>query len=278
MPSPDGPEITADDLRAVAHRALAVSHPPVMRYLPAGRVEVRDGVVMSAFVDLPGPIFNKATAFGPTPPEKVFAIAEAFFGGVPYGVMLDAETARPVEDAMRARGWILADEEPGMTLRPITAPPPAPAELTICRVADAAGLRDFWTLGGPILPEQAAAADPATNLMRYFNPSLACALDPDIALFVGYVDGRPVTSAALYRVEEIADIGAVATLPAYRRRGYGAAMTWAAVAEGVARGCSVAVLRATEMGYPVYRRMGFTTVCTIRIYVPPAAPGDPETR
>jgi len=51
-----------------------------------------------------------------------------------------------------------------------------------------------------------------------------------------------------------------------RRRGYGAAMTWAAIAEGVKRGCTAAALRATEMGESVYAAMGFVDVCTFRTY------------
>jgi predicted GNAT family acetyltransferase len=49
----------------------------------------------------------------------------------------------------------------------------------------------------------------------------------------------------------------VATPAPYRGRGYGAALTWAVLAEGAARGCTHGVLQASGAGYPVYRRMGF---------------------
>ena len=52
----------------------------------------------------------------------------------------------------------------------------------------------------------------------------------------------------------------MATPPEFRRRGYGAAATWAAIEVGAQRGCDHAVLQASEMGAPVYRRMGFVDV------------------
>lgn len=264
-----------DDLVQIAHRALAVTHPPQYRYLPNGRWKRRGDLWLSA-AGLPGPVFNKATVFNSaTTIEQVFAAAGDFFDGITtdYGVMLDANVASPVEDALRAAGWQLIDEEPGMVLAALPSTiPPSPPELTIRRVIDDVTLRDFWSVSAPpgTVDQDAVDApltDPFTDLTRYFNPSVACALDPEIGLFTGYVDGRAVATAAVYRADGIAEIGAVATRPDSRRRGYGAALTWAAVAEGAARGWTAAALRASELGYSVYLHMGFVTAATIRLYV-----------
>jgi hypothetical protein len=45
-----------------------------------------------------------------------------------------------------------------------------------------------------------------------------------------------------------------------RRRGYGEALTWAAVAGGQRAGCTIASLQASALGKPVYARMGFSDV------------------
>ena len=42
-----------------------------------------------------------------------------------------------------------------------------------------------------------------------------------------------------------------------RRRGIGEAITWHAVHVGAERGALIACLQASEMGAPVYERMGF---------------------
>jgi GNAT superfamily N-acetyltransferase len=262
-------------LRALAHRALEISHAPLQRYALDVRYEKREGIVFSRSTLLGGPHFNKITVFNlDLPAERVLALADEFFAGPgSYGVLIDADLGHPLEHLLRARDYRVDDEEPGMVLPSIPTPPAPPPNLTIRRVTDEVTLYGFWYANDPPppvpgRPREALAPEPFTNLTQFFNPSLACALDPDIALFAGYVDGRPVACSALYRVGEIAEIGAVGTMPAYRNRGIGAAMTWAAIAEGAARGCTTAALRASHMGFPVYRRMGFQTACTLRMYVP----------
>jgi GNAT superfamily N-acetyltransferase len=73
------------------------------------------------------------------------------------------------------------------------------------------------------------------------------------------------------RYTQVADLMGVVTRPARRRRGYGTAMTWAAVSAAQGMGCRAFVLTATDMGYPVYVKMGFAPVCTLRTYEPSEA-------
>ncbi|HEY7280486.1 MAG TPA: N-acetyltransferase, partial [Actinomycetota bacterium] len=56
-------------------------------------------------------------------------------------------------------------------------------------------------------------------------------------------------------------------------RGIGAALTAAAAAEGRERGYEVAVLGASELGYGVYERMGFTQACRDRVWALPMPKG-----
>ncbi len=50
------------------------------------------------------------------------------------------------------------------------------------------------------------------------------------------------------------------TLPDARRRGVGTAATWAAVVAGRAWGRDTIVLQSSEIGFSLYRAMGFRTV------------------
>jgi hypothetical protein len=54
----------------------------------------------------------------------------------------------------------------------------------------------------------------------------------------------------------------VATPPAHRRRGYGAALTARAVTDGLAAGAAWAWLQSSPPGYGIYARLGFRTVET----------------
>ena len=53
-----------------------------------------------------------------------------------------------------------------------------------------------------------------------------------------------------------------------RGRGLGAAVTWAAVHEGLRRGARFASLQAWPMGEPVYRRIGFAAVSHYGVFLP----------
>ena len=65
----------------------------------------------------------------------------------------------------------------------------------------------------------------------------------------------------------------MSTVPAARRRGYGEAMTARVVADGIAAGCDVAVLQASEAGRPIYERLGFQVNVRYYAYVGSARVG-----
>jgi GNAT superfamily N-acetyltransferase len=144
--------------------------------------------------------------------------------------------------------------------------------LAIRRVTDAASRSEVMAVmaAGFGAPTADLGEPLSAEAMEQFGPSLACALDPDVAVLVGSAGGRPVSAAVLHRVEEIACIAGVATVPAGRRRGFARALTWAAVAAGAERGCTCAALNALGASYPLYLGMGFRHVCNHRTYVPPA--------
>jgi GNAT superfamily N-acetyltransferase len=58
-------------------------------------------------------------------------------------------------------------------------------------------------------------------------------------------------------------IYAMATAPAARGRGYGEAITWAAT---LCRSDLPATLQASDMGLPVYTRMGYRTVAEFTVW------------
>jgi predicted acetyltransferase len=86
--------------------------------------------------------------------------------------------------------------------------------------------------------------------------------------YVGYLNDDPVATASLIAAGGAAGIYNVATVIAARRRGIGAVMTAWAVRAGAARGMQVATLQASNMGRPVYERLGFEVVCDFVPYRP----------
>jgi GNAT superfamily N-acetyltransferase len=245
-----------DDPRAIVHAAL-VAPSPLERYRsgPARRA-IQGAVALICDGEL-GTDFNCVVVLGAARPDQVFAAAEAFFSDArAYSVLLEVDAAPAMEEAVLAAGWHLDEEEPALALARLPARfPAAPPELEIRRVVDSVGLADF----------RGVSETPSV-----FLPSLAASLDPDVGLFVGYLDGMPVATARMACLGAIAEVHGVVTRPDARRRGYGMALTWAAIAAAAARGCVSAMLTASAMGYPLYVRMGFVPVGIYRTYLPPA--------
>lgn len=242
-------------LRAVVKTPLRLPSPLSRHRLAPDRHAVHGDLVLTA-VSGPGPQCNTAAVLGPEPAERVFALAAAFFAGAEYSIIVEADTAPTLEEDLRARGWRLDEEEPALVLSPIPLPIAAltPSELTISLVTTAAQFAQYLEL--------------SQNL---WVPSLAAALDPRVGLFVGSVAAEPVAVARFTCFGEVGEVLGVVTQPAYRRRGFAMALTWAAIAEAARRGCTAITLNASASGYPLYLRMGFVPVSTYRAYLPPEA-------
>jgi ribosomal protein S18 acetylase RimI-like enzyme len=258
------------ELRQIAHRGLVLGPVPLLRYQPRGRRAEREGLVLVTY-GLPLASLNKVAALGPAPPlARVRELADAFFAGQPYGVLVEADAGHPVEAELRAADWQVLEDEPALVLPAIPPAPALPAGLVVRPVTDEAGRRDFIAVAAAGFGASTGVGDSGLKEDDFetFAPPLACARAPDVAVLVGYAEGQPVSSAILYRVGDVAGITGVATPPAFRRRGYARALTWAALTEGAARGCRCATLGGLGASYAMYLGMGFAHVCNHRLYVP----------
>jgi len=197
----------------------------------------------------------------------LLAIRRARERGVPFVVRLREGTDDRYIPSLTGAGLVAGGAEtslPGMVAYPIDARAisqrPA-AELEIRRVTDGAGIdahRDVVTAGFGSDPAVAQGTACPDLLGR-----------PDSVLYVGRVDGDPVVSGLGWRTGRTIGVYSIATVESARRRGYGAAMTARVVADGASAGCDVAVLQASEMGRPIYERLGFRTAVRYVAYTDP---------
>lgn len=210
------------------------------------------GVVVHA-TGLPVRHWNGAHLTDPSGLDRLDEVAAWFAArALPWGLLVPAEL------------WLAP---PGMEhvtdqkvqVRRLAGLPPVPA------------LDLRWDDGEGAAAVQADAFDDELDVERAFVlPKLvhdAC------AVVTAHEEGRPVSTATLVVVDDVAAVFGVATLGSHRRRGLGRAVTLAVLHEAVRRGADLAYLNPSELGDPVYRALGFVDELPWRVWAPPAAPG-----
>jgi GNAT superfamily N-acetyltransferase len=247
------------DLRASAAANLAGWHGTSLRAL--GIPEERSADAWRALGPAPGLYFrwiglrSPVDALGRAGQER--SAVGACPADAPYGAACDPWRAL---DLTRL-GLVPGDAQPWM-VRPAETrheSPPMPSELEIVRVVDADGLAAF--------EQTAAAGFEAGRIERFAWHAPGVLADERLASWLGVVGGLPVSVAMSFADAGVLGIYGVATIPEARRRGYGAALTRAALASGPP---VPAILQPSTMAEAIYRRLGFERFATFGTWRRPA--------
>lgn len=88
-------------------------------------------------------------------------------------------------------------------------------------------------------------------------------VDLPIRNYVGYLNGKPVATSCLFIGGGVAGIYSVATLLEARGKGIGTLLTLKPLQEAREMGYRIGALQSSEMGFNVYKRLGFRHLCQI---------------
>jgi hypothetical protein len=213
-------------------------------------------VVTMTDAGMPLPFWNRAVLEQPIAAvDQIVPTLREFFGreGLPF--LFDS--AWPTPD-LRAHGFALMGHPPLMVRPAGLALPPAPPELHIARVdADhAADIERTLINGYPAEPMQ------PFERVRMFTPATFAA--PGWQHFVGYVDDEPVVAGSSYVGDRLLRVENIATLDRARGRGYGSAITAATIAADLSK---PATLVASDLGRPIYEKLGFVAVARVSYWI-----------
>lgn len=132
-----------------------------------------------------------------------------------------------------------------------------PQELELLRVSTADEVYEFEAVSVQGFGSEDDAVEPGT-----FHPPTVLA-DERMHMFLARVDGRAVAAAMGYVSENVVGVFGVTTVASARRRGYGTAITRAAML--VDSGLP-SILAPSVMGERLYRRLGFDRVGELSIW------------
>jgi len=169
-------------------------------------------------------------------------------------------------ERLTANGLTHASSSPGMVADLSQLPDEVPymEELEIKRAVTEKMMADW------LIPIDQAFQLPDFVNDFFIRVYLALGLDENNPTrhFVAYLEGRPLASSTVYLgTDQVAGIWNVATTTEARGKGIGTAVTWRACQEALQKGYTQAILRSSEMGYNVYKRLGFEEAFRDQVYV-----------
>lgn len=237
---------STDSLTLAAVRAMA-DRSADWATAVGGRVRRNRGVVLADACS-PSVFHNVATASTVVDAGTARAIADFFPAGRPFLLVT------PHSDADLGPARLALIGHPPFMIRPVGgAAPELPPRVAVTEVRDPADLAVWDRVLADGFPAPHSPAPPAL-------------LGGAVRFWLAWADGEPVGTALSYVAHDVVDVEAVATLPGHRRRGIGAALTWAAT---LVDPNLPAVLIASDDGVGVYRDMGYLPVARWTLWYRP---------
>lgn len=249
----------ATDALARWNRNLA-AYVRLLAETSGGTCEERDGLVLFAGAHpYPGTHTNGVLRLdGEVPAEAALARADAFFQARrrSYTVWIRDAADHDLEAAVLARGYALHPPEGGMPAMSLDHPlveadHPLDAAATMVRVEHEPDAVDFLRVTGAGFGMDV----PMEVLARvFFDPRTL--LDPRVDAYLARLDGEPAACCLSFVEAGYAGLYSGATAPIARGRGLGRATFRAAANAGLGRGARYTGCTSSDMGAPIWVRMG----------------------
>lgn len=84
--------------------------------------------------------------------------------------------------------------------------------------------------------------------------------------YIGYYNGIPAAGSLIIIHDAMVSLHQVGTLAQYRGKGLGFAISHKPLMDARAQGCTQAILLASDMGKPIYEKIGFESYAKYKVY------------
>jgi GNAT superfamily N-acetyltransferase len=222
----------------------------------------RFGPLTAVSAGIPMPLYNQVLTFeAPARDDLEAAVSWIDKREVPFWVTVPDPLLEDVGEHAAELGLAKAEVvNPMMILTSLGEIPPNETVADISEVTDTDVLDEFIEI-----PATVFGIPP--GFVRQMTPT-SVLNDEEVRMFVGRVDGVPVACGRVVKTDDVAGVYDIAVEEEFRRQGIGEAMTGAVLRAGRDAGCQMGALESTEMGYPLYQRMGFETVVDYHRFEP----------
>lgn len=172
--------------------------------------------------------------------------------------------ATKLKKCLLARGLTFSESfatEMAVDLMSVPESLPSPAGLQIVEVKPGETLRQWIHVAstGFKVPEE------FENV--WYDFFVDAVFDLPFWTYLATLNGKPVATSQLFLSAGVAGIYSVTCIPEVRGRGIGAAITQVPLLDARAMGYRVGILQASELGYRVYRRLGFQDYGKLSVYL-----------
>ena len=228
--------------------------------LPGFEIESADDV-LAAHSEVSFPMFNPVVGarFAPeAAADRTRQLVASYAArGLPFLWWLTPSTTSPELEAVLAEAGMIREETPGMHA-PLgaTMTPALPDGVELVEV-------DTSQQPEPFISTMVEGFDMPQMLVAEFTRLLLAFDDENLLNVMATLDGRPAATATAWITGTTVGLYNIATLEELRGRGLGYAVTARLMDLAGERGCTDAVLHASEQGRPVYERLGFAHVCDV---------------
>ncbi len=260
--------MATDELRR-AHRNLVDSSRQFFELDPDAAIEAKPGWLFGAGSATHPVISNGAfRRADDVDAAELIARASEFFGAKDRRFSVWVKAGQSEDDdlaaAAEAAGFEAVYEMPEMVLRKRPEPPALAPGAELRKLEELDQATDFWRVA---IESYADIGFPPEIFSGYTNH--AGLLAENVAAFIAYLDGEPVSIAMTIVSDAVAGIYWVGSRKQARGRGLGRAVTTAATAAGFDLGANVASLQASPMGKPIYLAMGYEVAFDYRMFLSP---------
>lgn len=217
------------------------------------------------------PVFNAAGLFSDDliAPPTLDAVS-AYFRQLahPYSVMILDGLVPGAAQRLDDLGYVQVDSMPAMWLDSFDDAlrerfKPVEAEVEVKRVETVMERATFRSVLLQVFEMPAEEVDIILTDKAFDMPS--------VRHYIARADEVTVGTASVVIGGGIAGIWNVGTLAQHRRQGIAFQMMYHALAEAHAAGCRSSMLLASRDGTPLYERLGYSTLSTLRVFIPTGA-------